>query len=101
MAAIHTSTTSADPQALPTGRITLQTLRDMKQRRQPIPMLTAYDFPTAKILASAGIPLILVGDSAATTLLGADSTVEISFDFLLTLTAAVRRGAPDAFVMAD
>ena len=64
-------------------------------------MLTAYDFPTAKILASAGVDVLLVGDSAATTMLGADSTTAITLDFLLTLTAAVRRGAPDCFVMAD
>ena len=83
------------------GRITLQTLRDKKKRREPIAMLTAYDYPTARILAAAGVDVLLVGDSAATTLLGAPSTVAATLDFLLTLTAAVRRGAPDLLVMAD
>lgn len=83
------------------GRITLQSLREKKQRGEPIAMLTAYDFPTARILASAGVDLLLVGDSAATVLLGASSTTAATMDFLLTLTAAVRRGAPDVFLMAD
>jgi 3-methyl-2-oxobutanoate hydroxymethyltransferase len=64
-------------------------------------MLTAYDYPTAKILAAAGVDVLLVGDSAATTLLGADSTTAVTLDFLITLTEAVRRAAPDKFVMAD
>jgi 3-methyl-2-oxobutanoate hydroxymethyltransferase len=82
-------------------RITLQTLREKKQRREPIAMLTAYDYPTARILAAAGVDVLLVGDSAATTLLGAESTVAATLDFMLMLTAAVRRGAPDVLVMAD
>ncbi len=64
-------------------------------------MLTAYDHPTAKILAAAGVHILLVGDSVATTVLGADTTVAATFDFLLTITEAVRRGAPDVFLMAD
>ena len=83
------------------ARITLQTLKEKKARREPVVMLTAYDYPTARILSSAGVDVLLVGDSAATTLLGADSTVAATFDFMLTLTTAVRRGAPDLFVMAD
>ena len=85
----------------PAGRISLQTLRDMKQRRVPIAMLTAYDYPTAKILADTGIHILLVGDSAATTILGADSTIKATYEFLLTITEAVHRGAPNAFLMAD
>ncbi len=85
----------------PLGRVTLQTLREMKQRKEPIAMLTAYDFPTAKILAAAGVNAILVGDSVATTVLGAESTVRATFDFLMVITEAVRRGAPDVFLMAD
>ncbi len=83
------------------ARITLQTLRDMKRRGELIAMLTAYDYPTAKILAAAGVELLLVGDSVATTVLGEESTVVATMDFLLTLTAAVRRAAPHAFVMGD
>src|SRR5690349_18177371 len=77
------------------GRITLQTLREKKKRREPIAMLTAYDFPTARILAESGVDALLVGDSAATTLLGAPSTISATLDFMVILTAAVRRGAPD------
>jgi 3-methyl-2-oxobutanoate hydroxymethyltransferase len=83
------------------GRITLQRLREKKARREPIAMLTAYDFPTARILAESGVDALLVGDSAATVLLGAESTTAATMEFLLPLTGAVRRGAPDVFLMAD
>jgi len=96
-----TSTVHSDNADEPKARITLQTLREMKARREPMAMLTAYDHPTAKILAKTGVHILLVGDSAATTVLGAESTVKATFDFLLTLTEAVRRGAPDLFLMAD
>jgi len=95
------STSSSQASSPPTARITLQTLREMKKRRAPIAMLTAYDYPTAKLLAECGTDILLVGDSAATTLLGLASTAGMTLDFLVILTAAVRRGAPDAFVMAD
>lgn len=64
-------------------------------------MLTCYDFPTARILQAAGVPILLVGDSAANTVLGLESTREIPAEFLFTITAAVRRGAPAAFLLAD
>ncbi len=95
------SSTVVPPGASAQGQVTLQTLREMKKQREPIVMLTAYDYPTARILAAAGVDVLLVGDSAATTLLGADSTVVATLDFMVTLTGAVRRGAPGAFVMAD
>lgn len=82
-------------------RISLQTLRDMRSRREPIAMLTAYDFPTAQILARAGLHILLVGDSVATTVLGHDSTTKVTLEYLLTITDAVRRGAPGVFLMAD
>jgi 3-methyl-2-oxobutanoate hydroxymethyltransferase len=64
-------------------------------------MLTVYDYPTAKILAAAGVDILLVGDTAAMTVLGADSTVAATLDYMVAITAAVRRGAPNSFVMAD
>ena len=104
MTTAHRASSAHDAPPRPGGRITLQTLRDMKQRREPIVMLTCYDYPTAKILANTGgggIDILLVGDSAATTILGADSTVKVTYDFLLTITDAVRRGAPNLFLMGD
>ncbi len=86
---------------VPAGHISLATLREMKARRQPIAMLTCYDFPTAKVLARTGVHVLLVGDSAATTILGESSTVRVTMDFLVTITDAVRRGAPNVFLMAD
>lgn len=81
--------------------ITLSTLKAFKKSREPIAMLTAYDHPTAALFAAAGIEILLVGDSVATTVLGEDSTVCATMDLLLVLTKAVRRGAPNAFIMAD
>lgn len=64
-------------------------------------MLTCYDFTTARLMQRAGIPAILVGDSASNVILGHDTTVPISLDVLIDLTAAVRRGAPQCLLMAD
>jgi len=84
-----------------TRKITLAVLRQMRLEQRPIAMLTCYDFPTAQILADAGVPLLLVGDSAATTVLGEKSTVHATMDFMLTITRAVRKGAPGVFLLAD
>ncbi|HVX86368.1 MAG TPA: 3-methyl-2-oxobutanoate hydroxymethyltransferase [Phycisphaerae bacterium] len=83
------------------GRVTLQRLREMKGRGEVISMLTAYDYPTARLLGEAGIEILLVGDSVATTVLGHETTTKVTLEFLLTITDAVRRGAPGAFLMAD
>lgn len=64
-------------------------------------MLTCYDYSTARLMHEAGVPILLVGDSAANVVLGHPSTLPISLSFLIELTAAVRRGAPDALVMGD
>ena len=64
-------------------------------------MLTCYDFTTARLMQSVGVPMLLVGDSAASVILGHESTLPISLDFLIELTAGVRRGAPLAMVIAD
>lgn len=64
-------------------------------------MLTCYDYSTARLMHDVGVPMILVGDSAANVILGHDSTIPVPLDFMIELTAAVRRGAPDAFVIAD
>ncbi len=64
-------------------------------------MLTCYDFTTAKLMHESGVQMLLVGDSAANVILGHTSTLPISLDFLIELTAAVKRGAPNCMVVAD
>lgn len=64
-------------------------------------MLTCYDYTTATHMRAAGVPSLLVGDSAASVVLGYGSTIPISLDFLIELTAAVRRGHPEALLVGD
>ncbi len=64
-------------------------------------MITAYDYPSALVVEEAGVDLVLVGDSAANTVLGYDSTVPVTVDELLTLTRAVRRGLKTPMLIGD
>jgi 3-methyl-2-oxobutanoate hydroxymethyltransferase len=73
----------------------------MKARRQPIVMVTAYDAPGGRLADEAGTDLVLVGDSAAMTVLGHESTVPATMDEMLVLTRAVTRGARRPLVIAD
>lgn len=82
-------------------RVTLKVLRAMASSGSKIAVLTCYDALTAQLLWRGGVRVLLVGDSAAMVLLGHESSLPVELDFLLTLTSAVRRGAPDAFVMGD
>lgn len=82
-------------------KITLSTLQARKRQGRKITMLTAYDYPTAQILDQEGVDCILVGDSAAQVVLGFDSTLPIKLDFMITIAAAVRRGAPNALLVGD
>ena len=84
-----------------TQKITLSALRGARQSGQKLAMLTCYDFLTARLMEEAGVPLLLVGDSAANVILGHDTTLPVSLDFMIDLTAAVRRGAPLAFLVGD
>lgn len=72
-----------------------------RSKGQRLAMLTAYDFPTAKLVADAGVDLILVGDSLGMVVLGYDSTVPVTMDEMVHHTKAARRGAPGAFLIAD
>lgn len=81
--------------------VSLDRLADLYSRGIPIVMLTAYDYPSARIAVAGGVDVILVGDSAAMTVLGYSSTREISIDELLMLTAAVRRAVTDIPVIGD
>jgi 3-methyl-2-oxobutanoate hydroxymethyltransferase len=73
----------------------------LKQRGQRIAVVTAYDAPSARLAEAAGVDMILVGDSAAMTVFGYDSTTPITVDDMLLLSRAVRRGTTRALVVAD
>ncbi|MDD2404371.1 MAG: 3-methyl-2-oxobutanoate hydroxymethyltransferase [Victivallaceae bacterium] len=83
------------------GKINVGTFRKMKERGEPIVMLTAYDSLTAAMAAAAGIEIILVGDSMANTVLGYENTIPLTLEQSLHHCAAVRRGAPNAFIVGD
>jgi 3-methyl-2-oxobutanoate hydroxymethyltransferase len=83
------------------GKLALTELVQLKARRQPIAMVTAYDAPSGRLADAAGADVILVGDSAAMTVLGHDSTVPATMDEMLVLTRAVTRGARRPLVIAD
>jgi 3-methyl-2-oxobutanoate hydroxymethyltransferase len=83
------------------GKLPLTELADMKSRGEPIVMVTAYDSPSGRIADAAGIDVVLVGDSAAMTVLGNDSTVPATMDEMLMLTRAAARGAERPLVVAD
>ena len=83
------------------GKLPLTELAEMKARRQPIVMVTAYDTPGGRLADQAGVDLVLVGDSAAMTVLGHDSTVPATMEEMLVLTRAVTRGARRPLVVAD
>ncbi len=72
-----------------------------KARGAKIPSLSLYDTPTAKIAASCGIDLLLVGDSLGMTVLGLKNTIPVKIEDVMRHSSAVRRGAPEAFVVAD
>ena len=83
------------------GKLPLTELAEMKRRSQPIAMVTAYDAPGGRLADQAGVDVVLVGDSAAMTVLGHDSTVPATMDEMLILTRAVTRGASRPLVVAD
>jgi 3-methyl-2-oxobutanoate hydroxymethyltransferase len=82
-------------------KVTVNSLRQFKNRQQPFAMLTAYDYSTAKLLDEAGIETLLVGDSLAMTVLGHPNTLSVTVDEMLHHVKAVKRGTQRAFVVAD
>ena len=82
-------------------RLWLADLQAMKRRGEKIAMVTAYDAPSARLAEEAGMDVLLVGDSAAMTVLGHDSTTPVTIDEMLMLTRAVARVARRAIVIAD
>jgi len=82
-------------------KITLNDLRAARGSGDKMAMLTCYDFTSARLMQQAGVPMLLVGDSAGNVILGHDSTVPVRLPFMIELTAAVRRGAPLCLLIAD
>ena len=83
------------------SKITTATFGDMKQKKEKITVLTAYDYSMAKLLEEAGVECLLVGDSLGMTMLGYEDTLAVTMDDMIHHTKAVRRGVKDAMVVAD
>jgi len=98
---------SPDPAAKRSGgvkagaRMTLSALAEKKALGEPIVMVTAYDYPSARVAEAAGVDVVLVGDSAAMTVLGYPSTVPVSVEEMLMLAAATRRGLATPLLVGD
>jgi 3-methyl-2-oxobutanoate hydroxymethyltransferase len=81
--------------------VTVATLLDMKRKGLKVAMITAYDYPTARLAEEAGVDVVLVGDSVAMTKLGYDSTLPVTMDEMLHHVKAVKRGLSRALLVAD
>ena len=103
MAANSTRTTAPEPLygGRTQRRVTVRDIAAAKARGEKWPMLTAYDALTARVFDEAGIPVLLVGDSAGMVVYGHDTTIPVTVDDLIPLTAAVVRGTSRAMVVAD
>jgi 3-methyl-2-oxobutanoate hydroxymethyltransferase len=98
MSSRPTLQTPTDPGRLP---MTLPLLMEKKRLGDPIVMVTAYDYPSARAAESAGVDLVLVGDSAATTVLGYNATTPVDLEDMLVLARAVRRGLTTPLMIGD
>ena len=83
------------------SRLSIHKLRELKANGQRFAMITAYDYPSARLVEQAGVPVILVGDSLGSVILGYDSTVPVTMDDIIHHTRAVVRGTSKAIVVAD
>jgi 3-methyl-2-oxobutanoate hydroxymethyltransferase len=92
---------AADAPAGALKPVTIGTLLDMKRKGLKIAMLTAYDYPTARMAEEAGVDVVLVGDSVAMTKLGYESTIPVTMDEMLHHVKAVKRGLSRALLVAD
>lgn len=99
---VRTGTVPSD-RVPPTPRLpmTLPLLAEKKRLGEPIVMVTAYDYPSARAAEAAGVDLVLVGDSAATTILGYSSTTPVDLDDMLVLARAARRGLSTPLLIGD
>jgi len=82
-------------------RVTINQIKEMKQKGEKIVMLTSYDYSTAKLVEEAGIPMILVGDTLGSVVLGYDSTIPVTMEIMLHHTKAVVRGTSKAMIIGD
>ncbi len=82
-------------------KVTINTLREKKAKKEPITYLTAYDYPTAILEQKAGIDVILVGDSIGMVVYGYNSTLPVTVDLMMPSVKAVRLGAPDVYLVGD
>ena len=98
MSSYPTVQAPSDPGRLP---MTLPLLREKKRLGEPIVMVTAYDYPSARAAEAAGVDLVLVGDSAATTVLGFNATTPVELGDMLVLARAVRRGLRTPLLIGD
>ncbi|MBX3364390.1 MAG: 3-methyl-2-oxobutanoate hydroxymethyltransferase [Phycisphaeraceae bacterium] len=95
----HSAVSRVGPQTRDT--VTIRTIERMARSGDPFACLTCYDATTARLLERAGVHVLLVGDSAAEVILGFDRTIDAPFEFMVMITAAVKRGAPRTMVMGD
>ncbi|TJY44316.1 3-methyl-2-oxobutanoate hydroxymethyltransferase [Cohnella pontilimi] len=84
-----------------TKALTVPKIKAMKQAGKPIAMLTAYDYPSARLAEEAGVDIILVGDSLGNVVLGYDTTVPVTLEDMIYHTRAVVRGAPGTMIVTD
>jgi len=89
------------PHSSATDKVTLLTLQEKKRRREPVTMLTAYDYPSAQALDAGGVDVILVGDSLGVVVLGYENTLSVTLEDMLHHCKAVARGARRAHLVGD
>jgi len=82
-------------------KISIVTLQEMKEKGEKITMLTAYDYPTARILDQCGVEVLLIGDSVGNVVMGTDNTLPVTIDEIIYHTKAVVRGRKRALIVAD
>ncbi len=83
------------------SKTTIVELAEAKRNKEKIAAVSCYDYTTARFVSETDVKMILVGDSAAQIILGYDSTLPATMDFMVAITAGVRRGAPGVFLVAD
>lgn len=98
---ISTTPDGDRPSPARTGKVTVRTLAEQRERREPIAMVTAYDYPSARLADAAGVDALLVGDSLAMVVLGHDDTLAVTMDEMLHHAKAVRRGARRPLLVGD